>query len=211
MSKKTDTGNDTGIEKVEGNTIVVNDVNKFTDHLKKQTAKFTEGKTTVTIKKAKIKDDLFLEGEYNEDLPGHSKKNTKFSCTVPVHDDLKEAFQKLHVHLAIIADQEPAPKKKDFSTTEFENFSVGGFSVGGADDNEGITISGSKEGKYGLVNLNTPFTKYAESEYPFIDELGLDIQMAVYEVEQYLFHEKRAPEKQLEMDFEDPEDKMGSE
>ena len=28
----------------------------------------------VKIKKAKIKDDLFLEVEFTEDLPGHSKK-----------------------------------------------------------------------------------------------------------------------------------------
>lgn len=38
----------------------------------------------VTIKKAKIKEKLFLEGEYSEQLPGHSRKNTKFDCTVPV-------------------------------------------------------------------------------------------------------------------------------
>jgi len=161
--------------------------------------------TNVKIKKAKIKDDLFLEGEYNEDLPGHSKKNTKFSCTVPVHDDLKTAFQKLHVHLAIIADQVPAPKKKDFADLELETFSVGGFSIGGKDEDEGVSISGGKDGKYGHVNLNTPFTNYSESEYPFKNELALDIQSAVYEVEQYLFNEKRAPEKQLDLGFEEGE------
>jgi len=202
MSKKNHPGPDTGVEKIEGNTIVVNDVSKFTDHLKRQTEKLTRGATTVTIKKAKIKDDLFLEGEYNEDLPGHSKKNTKFSCTVPVHDDLKTAFQKLHIHLAILCDEVTAPKKKDFNQADFEAFTARGFSIGGSDDNEGVTISGAKEGKYGLVNLNTPFTKYAESEYPFINELGLDMQTAIYEVDQYLFNDKRAPEKQLEMDFE---------
>jgi len=35
----------------------------------------------VKIKKAKIKDDLFLEVEYTEELEGHSKKDTKLSCT----------------------------------------------------------------------------------------------------------------------------------
>jgi hypothetical protein len=158
--------------------------------------------TNVKIKKAKIKDNLFLEVEYSEDLPGHSKKDTKLSCTVPVHDDLKESFKRLHKHLAILCDEVPAPKKKDFATSEFIGFEVRGFSIGGNDENEGVTISGSKEGKYGLVNLNTPFTKWENKEYPFSREIANDVQSAIYEVEEYLFNEKRAPEKQLSMDFE---------
>ena len=162
--------------------------------------------SAVTIKKAKIKDDLFLEGEYSEELPGHSKKDSKFSCTVPVHQDLKDAFQKLHTHLAILCDVGvKAPKRNDFATAEFSEFSIRSFSIGGNDENMGVTISGYKEGKYGLVNLNTPFTKYESDgeNYPFTAELVEDVEAAVYEVEQYLFHEKRAPEKQLAMDFDD--------
>ena len=157
----------------------------------------------VKIKKAKIKDDLFLEVEFTEELPGHSKKDTKMSCTVPVHDDLKASFSKLDRHLAILCDETKAPKKTEFEVCEFPSFTVRGFSVSGNDENEGVTISGAKEGKYGSVNLNTPFTKYDESDYPFISELGEHIQAAVYEVEQYLFEGKRAPEKQMSMDFGD--------
>ena len=160
-------------------------------------------KENVKIRKAKIKDDLFLDVEFTEDLPGHSKKDTKLSCTVPVHDDLKAAFEKLHVHLAILCDEVKAPKKGDFESSEFPQFSVRGFSIGGSDENEGVTISGSKEGKYGDVNLNSPFKKWEDGDYPFISELGLNINQAISEVEQYLFEEKRAPEKQLEMDFGD--------
>jgi hypothetical protein len=156
----------------------------------------------VKIKKEKIKDNLFLEVEYSEDLPGHSKKDTKLSCTVPVHDDLKASFQKLHKHLAILCDEVLTPKKKDFEAAEFEGFDVRGFSIGGSDENEGITITGSKEGKYGPVNLNTPFTKWESTDYPFTKELGNDIQAALHEVEEYLFNEKRAPEVQMSMDFE---------
>lgn len=157
----------------------------------------------VKIKKAKLKDELFLEGEYTEELPGHSKNDTKISSTVPVHQDLKDAMQKLHTHLAILCDGEKAPKKKDFETSEFVEFTVRGFSIGGNDENEGITISGYKEGKYGLINLNTPFTKYENEVYPFTEELLLAVDAVVHEVEQYLFHEKKAPEKQLSMDFEE--------
>jgi hypothetical protein len=159
----------------------------------------------VKIKKAKVKEDLFLEVEYSEDLPGHSKKDTKLSCTVPVHEDLKNAFDKLHVHMAILCDEVKAPKKKDFAASEFPDFKVRGFSIGGNDDHTGVTISGSKDGLYGLVNLNTPFTKYESSEYPFLSELAEDIQVCEHEVIQYLFEGKRAPEKQIEIDFEGEE------
>lgn len=159
----------------------------------------SENKTK--IKKAKIKDDLFLEVEFTENLPGHSKNDTRLASTVPVHDDLKICFQKLHKHLAILCDEVGSPKKKDFEDAEFPAFFVRGFSISGNDENEGVTISGYKEGKYGDVNLNTPFTKWNESEYSFVNELSLDIEAALHEVDQYLFHGKRAPEKQMEIGF----------
>lgn len=158
----------------------------------------------VKIKKASIKDDLFLNVEYTEDLPGHSKKDTKLSCTVPVHEDLKTEFNKLRKHLAILCDEVKQPKRGDFEAAEFEGFIARGFTIGGNDENEGVTISGSKDGKYGNVNLNSPFTKYEGPDYPFAAELINDIGACIFEVEEYLFNEKRAPEKQLEMDF--PED-----
>lgn len=157
--------------------------------------------SNVKIKKSKIKDDLFLQVEYTEDLPGHSKKDTKLTCTIPIHEDLKTKFQLLHRHLAVLCDQVKTPKRADFETSEFEGFTVIGFAISGVEENEGVTIIGSKEGKYGEVLLNTPFTKWDDSEYPFRSELASDIQDCVYEVEQYLFEGKRAPEQQLEMEF----------
>lgn len=156
----------------------------------------------VKIKKAKIKDDLFLEVEYVETLPHHSKKDTKLSCTVPIHDDLKASFERLHKHLAIICDEVKTPTKGKYDQEDYPGFSVRGFSIGGNDENEGITISGSKEGQYGTVNLNTPFTKFDTSDYPFASQLGEDVQLALNEIDLYLFEGKKAPERQLEMDFD---------
>lgn len=145
---------------------------------------------------------------YTEDLQGHSKKETKLSCTVPVHQDLKDAFAALHRHLAILCDEEKAPKNSAaFENAEFEKFGVRGFSIGGNDENEGVTISGFKEGKYGLVNLNTLFTKFESEDYPFISELNNDLDACIVEVEEYLFAGKRAPEQQLEL-FEDNLDEV---
>jgi len=163
----------------------------------------------VKIKSAKIKDGLFLEGSYTEDLPGHSKKDSKFSCTVPVHNDLIIAFAKLPKHLAILCDGLTLPAKikhlSDWDNEELEKFTVKGFTIGGNDENEGVTLSGAKEGGYGLINLNTPFQKWENSEYPYIGDLGSDINTCIYEVEQYLFEGKKAPDQQLALDFEEEE------
>ena len=161
----------------------------------------------VKIRKAKIKDVLFLEGEFTETLPGHSKKDSKFSCTVPVHQDLIDAFAKLPKHLAILCDGLEVPAKvkhlEDWNDEELIKFTVRGFSIGGNEESEGVSLSGAKEGTYGLINLNTPFQKWETSEYAQIGSLGSDINACIYEVEQYLFEGKKAPERQLEMEFED--------
>ena len=166
----------------------------------------------VKIKKARIKDDLFLEVEFSESLPGHSKKETKLSCTVPVHEDLKVAFSKLDKHLALLCDEVKLKGKKieGIDAEELAAFTVRGFSIGGNDENEGVSINGSKEGKYGIVNLNTPFTKWESDEYPFVADLGADVQLCIHEVNEYLFNEKRAPERQLAMDFGDSDDEINT-
>jgi hypothetical protein len=160
----------------------------------------------VKIKKAKIKDGLFLDVEFTEDLPGHSKKDTKLSCTVPVHEDLLKAFEKLPKHLAILTDALAKPSKvkklEEWEDEELTKFAVKGFSIGGNDENEGVTLSGSKKGEYGLINLNTPFQKWEASDYKHIGDLGSDINDCIYEVEQYLFEGKKAPESQLSL-FDD--------
>lgn len=161
--------------------------------------------SNVKIKKAKIKDLLFLEVEFSEELPGHSRKDTVLKCTIPVHEDLQNSFSILHKHLAILCDDIPC-RAKAIDSWEFDNvsdYTVRGFSIGGSDENEGVTISGSKEAKHGLVNLNSPFQKWEGSEYKYIDDLSEHIERCIYEVEQYLFHGKRAPEKQTSLEFPD--------
>lgn len=164
----------------------------------------------VKIKKAKIKDGLFLEVEYSEELPGHSRKDTTLKCTVPIHEDLKDAFAKLHKHLAILCD-DISTRAKTIDSWDFDNasdYTVRGFSIGGSDENEGVTISGSKEAKHGIVNLNSPFQKWEGSEYKFISDLSENIEECIYEVDQYLFNGKRAPEKQTSLEFPEGSDEL---
>ena len=169
--------------------------------------------SNVKIKKAKIKDDIFLEVEYTEELPGHGKKDMKLTCTVPVHEDLKNAFKKLDKHLALLCEEIDLPAKvkniDEWVPDELSSFAVRGFTIGGNDDTEGCTLGGIKWGVYGSFSLNSPFQKYSTSEYKYIDALASDIQDCLYEVDEYLFKGKRAPEQQLAMDFDDAEEQAG--
>jgi hypothetical protein len=187
----------------------------------------------VKIKKAKLVSDLFLYVEYEEkDKDGKLKSKTEDS-EIPVHDDLKNAIQKLHKHLALLCeevsikgrpktieefDSEALYLKVDKSVDDISDeepearqskFTAKSFSIGGNGENEGVTISGMKKLKTGkVVNLNTPFTKWSDTEYPFIDDLSADIETCYYEVEQYLFHNKRAPEQQLSLFPETEEESL---
>jgi hypothetical protein len=113
--------------------------------------------SNIKIKKASIKDELFLNVEYTEELQGHSKKDTKLSCTIPIHEDLKFAFNNMHRHLAVLCSEVKTPKKGDFPSSLFPVFGVRGFSIGGNDENEGVTISGYKEGEFILGKSQYPF------------------------------------------------------
>ena len=47
----------------------------------------------VTIKKAKIKDNSYLEVEYSE-VVKDGTNSVKKDCTAPVHDDLRRSFRR---------------------------------------------------------------------------------------------------------------------
>lgn len=156
----------------------------------------------VQIKKAKIKDLIHMEVEYNVRLEGHAKNNQKLSSTVPIHADLKAAFDKLTPHLAVmVAVKKPRGGWDLESEDEFTKFECKGFVYAGA-DSEGVMLIGNQEGLYGVTNLNTPIQKFETSDYPFLHELQEVLELCLYEVEQYIFHNKRAPEQQLELDME---------
>jgi len=152
-----------------------------------------------------------LEVEYTEEVQGQSKKDIKLICTVPVHEDLKNAFKKLDKHLALLCEEITLPAKvkklDEWAPDELSSFAVRGFTNGGHEETSGCTLSGVKSGQYGPFSLNTPFQRYSTSDYKYIDVLAEDIEQCIYEVDQYLFHEKRAPEQQLAMDFDEVEEK----
>ena len=160
----------------------------------------------VRIKKAKIKDGLFLEAEYTIRLEGHAKNDQKLNSTVPIHEDLKNAFQLLTPHLALLCDvgfKLPRGKSlEDLEAEDYEKFDAKGFVLAGA-DLESFMLIGSLEGKYGTTHLNSPLQKWELTEYPHHSDLHELIERCTYEVKEYIFNGKRAPDKQLELDMDD--------
>ena len=146
------------------------------------------------IRKAKITDKLFLHAAWDQEMPGHANKSFDLDSTVPVHQDLKDAFSKLNIHLGMMSDYIPWPKNaQDLAAIEAPtDFYCRSFSIGGSGEAEGVTLSGSKDGYLGNININTPFQRFVNTEYRFMGELSAIIQECITEVEQYIFHGKKA-------------------
>ena len=169
-----------------------------------------------TIKNASIKRVMFLKYGYD-----HFVNNAKFthssSGDAPIHEDLREAFQNLIPHFAFICEEinESVCRQaindiekgviQDSETDPLRKYNVSGFTLG--KDSEGVTISGSKSLESGKsVNINTPFTAWDDTDYPFISELMESVDLLKDEVYQYI-EGKRAPIKHQTIDmFESNDD-----
>lgn len=180
----------------------------------------------VTIKKAKIKDSLFLTAEYSEVIAAGTKSISE-DFTAPVHEDLKRAFKKLTIHLRLLtgqvneatgksalhADYDPErtlvlfDPDMDFQFTEkdwdiIDSLYCAGFSIGGSGDSEGVTLIGRRtirEGK--VLNLVSPFQKWENDsfDYPHSSELSQVIAECIGEVKLYLFEGKHQPDIQISL------------
>jgi hypothetical protein len=185
---------------------------------------------SITIKKAKIKNELFLEVEYSEKL-NDGTNTVKKECTAPVHDDLKLAFKRLNVHLALLCEQVYIATGKagieiqkgigeeiawqmdpnnDFTFSQpswniIRGMYCSGFTIGGSGESEGVTLIGYRLlGNDKVLNLTSPFQRWGDS-YEFDSKLGEIIEACKHETYQYLFNDKHKPNAQLSMFDEDNE------
>ena len=164
-----------------------------------------------TIKKAKVTKGNTLEVELIEHHEDKTDREVTVKCDQLTHNDLLVAFDKLKYHLSMICEQSETGQLtfEAFNReSDLRNFKVTSFSIGGSDDNEGVTITGQKElHNLKILNLNTPFTKYVDEVEPYAyqSELVIDIMACIGEVELYMFEGKYAV-KQLEIPFGENEE-----
>lgn len=167
--------------------------------------------TTYIVKKAKLVDRLFLEVELEKivKIQEGEEINTTVNeviekCRQQVHPDLIAAFDALIPHLPQLCELDVHMNLLDPSDFLLSSFKVTGFSIGGNDEHEGVTLIGRKNLKTGKVlNLVAPFTKWEDEHEPyrFAGALYDAIAKCDYEIQQYLFHSKVAPPVQLELNL----------
>lgn len=161
----------------------------------------------IKIKKVKLVDGgEKMKLGFHEDATIDSDNDK--TCNDPVHEDLSNAMNKLAVHLAILTDYIEAKNSHKHET--IDKFTVTGYSIGGAEGEEGFTITGHRSTKRGgTVILNTPFTRFEEAEearYILIGDVQDKIASIETEVIAYLKDGKKKPKEQLELDL--PEEKV---
>lgn len=157
------------------------------------------------IKKAKIVNDSFLEVEYEEiGFENEQKFTNKLSFTggQRVHSDLKKSFESLVPYLVDMCEL------VEFIDAQVPGnvirYSVTGFSIGGSDEHEGVTIIGRKSLlSKKVLNLVSPFAKYdpETSDYEYCSELKAAIAFASVEVVAYL-EGKHEPSKQMSLELQ---------
>lgn len=163
------------------------------------------------ILKASVKNDR-LEVTFKENFTEANYSNeVAKKCSQIVHADLRAALERLKLHLVVICEQPEAELVNfesihQFNVEQLENYIVTGYTIGGNDENAGVTIIGQKLLKSGQVlNLISPFIKFEDTEnYIFAGELSADVDACNFEVLEYLFGEKWGI-KQTEFDFDTPE------
>lgn len=97
-----------------------------------------------------------MEITLKETLVDNTHASAPMLMDRPPTKEITEGLDKLRVHLAILSDYITEKRAKD--TDEIEKFHVNGYSIGGKEGMEGVTIMGGRNGRYGHVTLNTPFT-----------------------------------------------------
>lgn len=167
----------------------------------------------IDIKKSIIKKDR-LNVVYNERYTEANYTNVvNKNCDQIIHGDLKDAFNRMKLHLVVLCEQPEASliTKMSFASPGFaetlNNYIISGYSNDSNDGIQGITIMGSKLLKSGKVLDMKIFVPLHDEEYPFAEELQIDAASCDGEVEAYLFDEKwGVKQENLDFDCDTPED-----
>ncbi|MGL4519568.1 MAG: hypothetical protein ACRCUJ_07830 [Phocaeicola sp.] len=162
------------------------------------------------VKKAAIKKDR-LNVTYNERyLEGNYTNVVTKNCDQIIHMDLKEAFNRMKLHLIFLTEQPEAQRitpesfnSPGFAET-FPNYFINGYGNDSVDGVKGITILGTKLLQSGKTVDLKIFAAFEDEDYEFRHELSIDANACDEEVAAYLFEDKFSL-KQERLDFESDE------
>ncbi|MCA6513910.1 MAG: hypothetical protein IM569_13730 [Chitinophagaceae bacterium] len=171
-----------------------------------------------TIKKSKLNSVGYLEVEFEQKVV--SEENETFTieaaqkCTWSPHNDLLVKLDALKPHLAVLCEQVENMLEITSYEVSFEaphpilaKLKVTGFTIGGSDEHEGVTLIGRRVlAGNRVLNLVSPFAKWEDEHngYEHSYELAVLINDLQGEVRLYL-EGKKAPAVQLSLEFENNE------
>jgi hypothetical protein len=173
----------------------------------------------ISIKKAKLnstKKGTSLVISYEEiDNTGDKILTPGQTHSAIIQKEIQEQFDRLAIHLAIMAGYVRAGDVQDIAMPDTElskGFIVKQFSIGGdeGEGTDGVVLSGSKILPGGKShNFNTPFYRFNEGEasrYMFMDDLIAALNVLEDEIIAYKKGEKRGQPIQGELNLKDPKD-----
>lgn len=185
----------TSFGSIDGNTITISDSNAFQKHLEGATGKLKEAneERQYIINDAVIKDHLCnYTFEITKGIGAGDKHSVKGSGVI--EDDLRHAFGKFNVHLAVIDD---VFKHSNIEITDIEEFEthdltslyvVTGFKIKGSKENESIILLGKKfvNSAGGRIELESPKIPLDNlSSYPWYQQLKEAADNARFKVALY--------------------------
>lgn len=163
----------------------------------------------ITIHKVKSDKNGGLEVHYSETFTTDTQANVTVSTVknspYAPHADLVQQLDAMRVHLALLCEQKPDTSISTGGELIYDStpFKVTGYTIGGEDEHEGVTLVGQKKlANNRSLNLVAPFTKWQDEHngYGGADELFALITNCNSEVGKYLGG-KAAPEAQASFDF----------
>jgi hypothetical protein len=167
--------------------------------------------SNLTIKKATLTSGHGLSLELSEKQKDGSYVDSKSEYSAAVHNDLKESFRRMGVHLALASEYVTSDDIEDIDKPDedlVKPFTVN--SITFLPDDSGVKISGSVElSTEKKMSLSPPAIKWEDDPgYEYSSELAEIAELCKQEIQAYL-KGKHAPEPQQELPFvEDAEDAM---
>jgi hypothetical protein len=142
-------------------------------------------------------DGLIIDLEETGVCPSDNKRNGH-NCA---HPDLIKALQGLRPHLAVLGGFVEVKKVAKVPEKEMDLYFVTGYSLGGKEGMEGVTVKGYRKNPWGGVTTLNPFILFEMSEdkaYPLIG----DIQGKMKEIEkEVVLYFKEGKRGDPELDF----------
>lgn len=173
---------------------------------------------SIEIKKADLQPDGSCKIIYREKIEGEEVTNDiAVKSSRRIHPDLKEKFEAMIPHLAIITEQIQDPQEledvMDYARNKNgweileenlqKTFDVTGITIKGTGENQGVIITGTKmlKNMAKQITVISPQVDFDDS-YDLMPELRIAVSDIEDECNLYM-QGKKKPDPQIEMEFEE--------